>query len=119
MVTFAQAAVVHGPSYLEHTWLPGYAWAMAHCARCGVFAGWHFKASSSSVQAAVHEEEEHHRKGGLSHRAEVHDDPASRYRYSREAQGGMGQERRLESVVAILVDLLQCETPSLLMSPKY
>lgn len=38
----APGAVAGGPATEAHTWFPGCAWSLAHCASCGAHLGWRF-----------------------------------------------------------------------------
>ena len=38
----APGAVAAGEPTEEHTWFAGYAWSLAHCARCAAHLGWRF-----------------------------------------------------------------------------
>lgn len=39
----APGCVTIGSATHEHTWFPGYAWTIAHCAHCQMHLGWHFR----------------------------------------------------------------------------
>ena len=40
-----------GPFQQADSWFAGYAWAMAHCAACGVHLGWCFQATENRMPA--------------------------------------------------------------------
>lgn len=42
-----------GPPTTEFTWYPGYAWEIAHCARCTSHVGWRFTLADAPADPPV------------------------------------------------------------------
>jgi len=42
-----------GPSTLQHTWFPGYAWQVSVCGACGQHLGWRFRGESGGFYGLI------------------------------------------------------------------
>jgi hypothetical protein len=49
----APGCAASGAATTEHTWFPGYAWRVAHCARCGTHLGWRFEGGDSGFYGLI------------------------------------------------------------------
>jgi hypothetical protein len=42
-----------GDATIEHTWFPGYAWRLLHCAGCGGHVGWWFTSDGDAFAGLI------------------------------------------------------------------